>query len=131
MEPRIEPVKGEQRTIVRVVSSEQADSRQRALATFLEEEATSLSWQQRDQLSRVLFEHHKAFALSDGDRGETGIVKLEIDTGDARPKRQVPCRAPFALRQEIAKQLSNMQSLGPPQVSGLAPLSLLRRKMAR
>ena len=58
VEPRIDPVKGEQRAIV--VSSEQADSRKRALATFPEEEATSLSWQQRDQLSRLLFEHHEA-----------------------------------------------------------------------
>ena len=131
VEPRIEPVKGEQRTLVRVVSSEQADSRKRALATFLEEEATSLSWQQRDLLSRLLFEHHEAFALSDGDRGETGMVKLEIDTGDACPKRQAPRRAPFALRQEIARQLSKMQGLGvirPSSSDWASPNVLVKKK---
>ena len=34
---------------------------------------------------------------------------MEIDTGDARPKRQPVRRTPFAARQEIAKQLKQMQ----------------------
>ena len=34
---------------------------------------------------------------------------MEIDTGDARPKHQPVRRTPFAARQEIARQLKQMQ----------------------
>ncbi len=40
------------------------------------------------------------------------MVQLEIDTSSARPTSQAPRRAPFALRQEIARQLTKMQSQG-------------------
>ncbi len=62
---------------------------------------SSLTWQERDLLNGLLFQYHEAFALNDD---ETGLVKLEIDTSNACPKQQAPRRAPFALRQEIAKQ---------------------------
>ena len=40
------------------------------------------------------------------------MVQLEIDTYGARPTLKAPCRAPFALRHEIARQLTKMQSQG-------------------
>ncbi len=62
------------------------------------------------ELYLLLSNYHEAFALTDDERGETGLVQLA--TGDAPPKKQAPRRAPFALRQEIAKQLRKMQDLG-------------------
>ena len=36
------------------------------------------------------------------------LIELEFDMGDAAPKRQLP-QVPFAVRQEIARQLWKMQ----------------------
>ena len=55
----------------------------------------------------LLEEYHDVFSL-DGERGETDLVEPEIDMGDAALKRQPP-RVPFAVRQEIARQLWKMQ----------------------
>ena len=49
------------------------------------------------------------FSLEDDDHGETDLVHTEIDTGDARPKKQAPRWMPFTVRQEVAKQLKSMQ----------------------
>ena len=37
-------------------------------------------------LMSLLEEYHDMFSLEDGERGETDIVELRIDTGDAHPK---------------------------------------------
>ena len=48
---------------------------------------------------------------------------MKIDTGDSHPMKQRMRRVPFALRQEIAQQLRDMQNGGiinrPSQPSGL------------
>jgi hypothetical protein len=43
----------------------------------------------------LLLKHNYAFQLEDGDRGETDLVQMRIDTGDAEPRSQPPCRMPF------------------------------------
>jgi len=60
----------------------------------------------------LLCDHHAVFALDEGERGETGLIQMEIDTGNAAPKRQAVHRTPFAARQEIARQLKMMQDHG-------------------
>jgi hypothetical protein len=45
----------------------------------------------------LLEEYHDIFSL-EGERGETDLVELEIDTGDAVASRQPPRRVPFAVR---------------------------------
>ena len=50
---------------------------------------------------------HQAFSLEEGERGETALVQLEIVTGDAAPRQQCPRRIPFALREEVSKQLKS------------------------
>ena len=57
----------------------------------------------------LLEEYHDVFSLEDGERGETDLVQFHIDTGEAIPHRQPVRRAPFAVRQKIAKQLKDMQ----------------------
>ena len=49
------------------------------------------------------------FALEDGERGETNLVKLHIETRDATPIAQSVGRVPFAVRREVAWQLQEMQ----------------------
>ena len=69
------------------------------------------------QLKDFLTDHHDVFSLEEGERGETDIVQFEINTGDAPPQKQPPRRMPFVVRQEVAKQLKQMQESGVVQPS--------------
>ena len=134
VEPAPEVQMSSEPSVVRTVKSLPPDvvaDRKMRLARLFENEGTDLRWQQRDKLYTLLFDHHEAFALSDDERGETDLVQLEINTGDARPIQQAPRRAPFALRQEIAKQLRKMQSLGvirPSSSPWASPIVLVKKK---
>lgn len=57
------------------------------------------------------------FCLEEGERGETNLVELHIDTGDAPPRSQSVRCIPFAIRQEVAHQLRQMQANGVIQPS--------------
>ena len=35
-----------------------------------------------------MLEHHTAFAVDEGERGDTDLVQMSIETGEATPKRQ-------------------------------------------
>ena len=61
-------------------------------------------------LIELLEEYHGAFSLEEGERGVTDLVSMQIDTGDSRPRRQQARRMPFAVRNEVAKQLKAMQT---------------------
>ena len=73
---------------------------------------TSLPALEREELIQLLQGYHLAFSLEVGEQGETDQIEMEIDTGDAPPCRQRPCRMPFAVRREVSKQLRSMQSSG-------------------
>ena len=84
--------------------------------------------QEAATLLHFLTSHHDMFSLEEGERGETDLIQMEIDTGDNPPKRQP---APFAVRQEVARQLSQMQNPGviEPSRSPLAsPVVLVRKR---
>ena len=100
--------------VIREFSPDDTALRRKKLAKLFERQGDNLKCQEKDELYLLLSNYHEAFALTDDERerGETGLVQLGIDTGDAPPKKQAPRRAPFALRQEIAKQLRKMQDLG-------------------
>ena len=68
-----------------------------------------LAAQERERLLDFLATLHHMFCLEEGERGETSMVRMDIDTGDSRPKRQAPRRMPFIVREEIARQQDNMQ----------------------
>ena len=56
---------------------------------------------------------------------------MNIDTGDAMPIRQAPCRTPFAVRCEVARHLQQMQENGVIQPSSspwASPIVLVRKK---
>ena len=76
-------------------------------------------------------DHHQAFSIEDGKRGETDLVEMEIDTGESSPKSQKPRRMPFAVRQEVARQLKKMQDAGVyshPKAPGRARWFLSTRR---
>lgn len=53
---------------------------------------------QTEELHQFLGEQHEAFCLEPNERGETDILTMEIDTGDARPKKQPARRMPYDLK---------------------------------
>jgi len=58
-----------------------------------------------------LARHHQAFSLESGEWGETDLVQMEIDTLDATPRRQPVRRMPYSVRQEVVRQLHDMQAI--------------------
>ena len=44
--------------------------------------------QEKHTLLEFLTGYHHVFSLEDGERGETDLVQMEINTGDASPKKQ-------------------------------------------
>ena len=97
---------------------------------MLAEVGPSLPWQERAKLHSLLLGYHDVFSLEEGDRGETDLLKLVVDTGDSTPLKQGPRRVPFAARKEIAQQLRTMQEQGVIQESSSpwASLVVLVRK---
>ena len=58
-------------------------------------------------------------------------MRMEIDTGDARPIKQAPRRMPFTVRQEVAKQLKSMQQnrvVQPSHSPWSSPVVMVRKK---
>ena len=101
------------------------------LVDSVAEMATRLPWQEKSKVQDLLCEHHNVFSLEDGERGETGMVQLTIDTGDSKPKRQPARRTPFAARKEIAHLLWSMQEQGvirPSSSPWASPVVLVRKK---
>ena len=93
-----------------------------------------LDTEQEESFRNFLAEHHKAFCIDPGERGETDLVQLEVDTEDATPQRQPVRRMPFAVRQEGARQLRNMQQSGVIQPSSspwASPVVMVRKRMER
>ena len=57
------------------------------------------------------------FSLEDSERGETDVIEVHIDTGDAPPKAQPVRQITFAVHQEVAQQLHEMEENGINQPS--------------
>ena len=91
-----------------MTAEEGAEWRKRKLAEIVCDEGANLPWQERSQLHSFLLECHQAFSLEDGERGETSLVEMRIDTGDSSPRKQPVRRIPFAVHQEVATQLRKM-----------------------
>ena len=84
-----------------------------------------------DEFCKMLMDYHKVFSLEGNERGETDLVPLEIDTGDAQPRRQHSRRLPMAVKQEVARQIPTMQEAGVIQPSNsprASPIVLVCKK---
>ena len=77
----------------------------------------NLTPEESSRLSELLANHHEVFSLEVGERGEAGLVKFSIDTGDPTTKRQAVRIMPYAARQEAINQLKKMQLGGVIQPS--------------
>ena len=118
-------------TTVYSVETVDLEARKQKLMQSVAEVGINLSQQDRNELYSSLCEYHDVFVLEEGERGETALVQMEIDTGDARPKRQPVRRTPFAARQEIARQLKQMQEqnvIYPSDSPWASPVVLVRKK---
>ena len=76
-----------------------------------------LSEPERLKFCQFLMDHHEAFSLQENERGETELIQMEIDTGNAQPKRQHPRRLPFVAKQEVSRQIQTMLDAGVIQPS--------------
>ena len=115
--------------VKRVMSVEQEQVRKRKLTEQLEE--PHLPEPEKSRLCEFLADHHEAFSLEEGERGETDLIQMEIDTGSAPPKKQPVRRMPFAVRQEVATQLKKMQKYGviqPSKSPWASPVVLVRKR---
>ena len=118
-------------TSVLTVKTLDVANRKEKLGKLLAGEGAALKCQDKDKLLQFLLENHQVFTLDEGERGETNLVQMTIDTREAQPKQVPPRRALLAARQEIAIQLKQMQDQGviQPLCSPWAsPVMLVRKK---
>ena len=105
------------------------DTHQQELMELIE--VPDLPPEEKTCLLDLIAELHGAFSLSMEDRGETDLVQFEIDTGSASPRRQSPRRMPFLVRQEVTRQLQDMQAAGiiqPSKSPWASPIVLVQKK---
>ena len=118
-------------TNVYSVETTDLEARKQKLLQSVAEIGVNLLQQDKNKLFSLLCEYHDVFVPEEGERGETGLVQMKIDTGDAIPKRQPVRCTPFAARQEIATQLKQMQDqnvIYPSDSPWASPVVLVRKK---
>ena len=116
---------------VLTITTPDVTSRKQKLAKLFAGEGAALKWQDKDKFLQFLLANHQAFAIDEADRGETDLVQMTIDTGDAQLKQVPPRRTPLAARREIAMQFKKMQDQGVIQPScspWASPVVLVRKK---
>lgn len=116
--------------VIRHITEEEATQRKRTLCELVGNPEL-LTSEQTGKLHQFLGEHHEAFCLEPNERGETELLTMEIDTGEAKPKKQAARRMPFAVRAEVAKQLRSMQEAGVIQPSSspwASPIVMVRKR---
>ena len=59
---------------------------------------------------QFFLKQHGVFSLKSGDRGETDLVEMDINTETATPINQPVRRIPYSVCREIARQLHEMQA---------------------
>ena len=114
---------------VRRLSSSQDDERSEKLLELLPLQDVPPS--DAAQLRTFLVNNHTVFSLDEGERGETSLVTVDIDTGDASPRKQPPRRMPFMAREEVARQLKCMQRdvvIQPSNPPWSSPVVMVRNK---
>ena len=86
---------------------------------------------EKTALLNFLADNHHAFSLGEGERGETDLIQMEIDTGNASPKRQSARRMPPLVQREVSRQLLEMQKnkvIEPSSSPWASPIVLVRKR---
>ena len=135
LEPQSETTDGGQSQVNVVTDSKAVDTHgqcpEKELISLLQQELNAVPEHERAQLVMLLEKCHDVFSLVEGERGETGLTEIHIDTGAAAPRKQPVRRVPFAVQQEVAKQLQRMQEDGVIQPSSspwASAIVLVRKK---
>ena len=124
-------------TLVKTINSKydelEVDSRKKKLREFLDcgTMTSEISTEECQRVLSFLEQYHDVFSLSESDRGETDLVEMSIETGDAVPRKQAARRLPFAVRQEVTRQLKNMQEqkiVQPSNSQWASPIMFVRKK---
>ena len=106
-------------------------TRKDQLQSIMDKDLGHLPAAEADAIRTLVLDMHTAFALSERERGETDLTLLTIETGDAYPIKQPARRIPFAVREEVNRQLEAMQDMGVIQSSSspwASPIVLVRKK---
>ena len=131
----VDLVKLEKRDVVASVVSDESpntedeEKQRKKLWETLGQELDGIPGQ--EQLCALLEEYHNVFSLGKEDRGETELIELHIDTGDAMPRKYPVRRVPFAVREELARNLQEMQDshvIQPSNSPWASPVVLVRKK---
>ena len=128
--PRVHETPPSGQPTVSRVQSQPATWRRERLANLVGK-LELLTTEQTEELHTFLGQHHSAFCLEEQERGETDLVEMEIHTKDAAPKKVPARRMPFAVRQEVARQIREMQQAGVIQPSSspwASPVVMVRKK---
>ena len=92
---------------------------------------SNLTTKEHQQVLSFLENYNDVFSLGEGDRGETDLIEMTIETGSAAPRKQAVRRTPFAVRHEIAVQLQKMleqKVIQPSSSPWASPIVLVRKK---
>ena len=116
---------------IRRLSSTQIKERRAKLLEALQLKSAHVPHSDAERLCTFLGDNHDIFSLEPGERGDTSLFTMEINTGDASPLKQPPRRMPFMVHEEVAKQLRSMQQEGvirPSNSPWSSPVVLVRKK---
>ena len=117
--------------VARVCNVTATERGEKLMEMLYKEDISRSCTEDQQKLYNLLQEKHRAFALSETEQGRTDLIQFKIDTGDAVPKRQQVRRVPFAVRQEIQRQIQVMEAIGAVQPSDspwASPIVLVRKK---
>ena len=101
------------------------------LKGFVEEWCRDLLPEQSKEVKNMITRWQDVFETSSGPRGRTNVVQHRIDTGDAKPIRQVPRRLPLAKREDAKKVIEEMAADGviePSSSPWMSPVVLVKKK---
>ena len=101
------------------------------LVDLLERSSTYLDNDQKQRLSKLLYDYQHVFAKSSEDLGRTEKVVHKINTGSAKPIKQPPRRQPLGKRDIEKEEIQKMLKKGviePSSSSWASPVVLVTKK---
>ena len=91
------------------ISAEMSGKNQKEFDENMEKWEAGLAAPERNKAKKLLKRYACAFAMNNRKQGRTGMVKHEIDTGEARPIKQAPRSISLAKRSEVKELVDEMK----------------------
>ena len=113
---------------VHEITSDQYESVIAELSVKKDEQTKS---KEHQMIEELLDRNADIFAKHEYDIGQTNLMKAHIETGDAEPIRKKMFRTPFALRDEVRRQIKEMlkvKLISPSNSSWSAPIFCIKKK---